>query len=81
MKNIFIIKSSYDIDSKELVPGSGSLSQNLCSSSDSDNEKEEKIDTNDPDISDSDMLKSLSSLLCNFWDKRQLHFNTDFALA
>ena len=73
MKNIFIIKSSYDIDSKELVPGSGSLSQNLCSSSDNDNEKEEKIDTDDPDISDSDMLKSLSSLLCNFWDKTQLH--------
>ena len=48
-----IIKSSTDIDNKELFPISGSSSQKVWKSSDSDNEDvEENIDTDDPDTSD-----------------------------
>ena len=49
---------------------------------DSDTEdEEENIDTDDPDISDSYMLESLSSTVCNLWQKIQLHINTDFAVT
>ena len=44
-------------------------------------DEEENIDTNDPDTSDSDMLDSLSSILCSLWQKKQLHINTDFAVT
>ena len=60
MKKISIIKSSTDIDNKELFPVSGSSSQKLWNSSNSDTEDEENIYTDDPDSSDSDMLESLS---------------------
>ena len=53
MTKISIIKSSSDIDNKELFPLYGSSSQKLWISSDSDTEdEEENIDTNDPDTSD-----------------------------
>ena len=82
MKKISIIKSSTDLDNKELFPISGSSSNKVWISSDSDTEDgEENIDTDDPDTSDSDMLESLSSLVCNLWQKRQLHINTDFAVT
>ena len=50
-------------------------------SSDSANEYEEKIDADDTDSSDSDMLESMNSLACKFWDKRKLHINTYFAVT
>ena len=66
MTKISIIKSSTDIDNKELFPISSSSSNKVWKSSDSDNEdREENIDTDDPDTSDSDMLESLSSSVCN----------------
>ena len=68
MTNISIFKSSNDIENKELFPISSSSSQTIWKSSNSDNEdEEENIDTNDPDTSDSDMLESLSSTVCNLW--------------
>ena len=42
----------YDIDNKELFPVSGSSSQKVCISSDSDTEEEENIDTADPESID-----------------------------
>ena len=81
MTKISIIKSSSDNDSKKLFAVSRSSSQKLQSSSDSDNEKEEKIYFDDPESSDSDILKILSYLVCIFWDKRQSQINTDFALT
>ena len=82
MTKISIIKSSTDLDNKELFPISGSSSNKVWKSSDSDNEyREENIDTDDPDTSDSDMLESLSSTMCNLWQKIQLHINTDFAVT
>ena len=60
MTKISIIKSSTDIDNKELFPVSSSSSQNLWISSDSDTEEEENIDTDDPESSDSDMSENLS---------------------
>ena len=82
MTKISIIKSSNDLDNKELFPISSSSSQKVWKSFDSDTEdEEENIDTNDPDTSDSDMLKNLSSTVCNLWQKRQLHINTDFAVT
>ena len=56
MTNISIIKSSSDIDNKEIFPVSGSSSQNVCISSDNDTEEEDNIGTDDPDSIDSDML-------------------------
>ena len=41
MTNIYLIKSSFDIDNKELFPVFVSSSQKVCSSLDSDNEEEE----------------------------------------
>ena len=52
MTKISIIKSSTDLDNKELFTVSGSSSQNVWSSSDSETEDEENIDTDDPDSSD-----------------------------
>ena len=79
MTKIYIIKSSTDLDNKELFPISNSSSQTIWKSSDSDTEdEEENIDTDDVDSSESDMLESLSSSVCNLWQKRQLHINTDF---
>ena len=60
MTNISIIKSSSDIDNKELLPVSSSSSFMVWISSDSDTEQEENIGTDDPDSIDSDTLESLS---------------------
>ena len=58
MTNIPIIKSSTDLDNKELFPISSSSSQKVWKSSDNDTEYgEENIDTDDPDTSDSDILE------------------------
>ena len=81
MTKISIIKSSSDIDNKVLLPLSSSSSIKVWSSSDSDTEEEDNIDTDDPYISDSDMLASLSTLVCNLWQKIQIHINTDFAVT
>ena len=67
MKNISIIKSSTDLDNKELFPVSGSSSQKLLISLNSDNEEEENIDTDDPESSDSDMSENLSLSVCKLW--------------
>ena len=57
MTKISIIKSSNDLDNKELFPISSSSSQKVWNSSDSDTEdEEENIDANDTETSDSDML-------------------------
>ena len=79
MTKISIIKSSTDLDNKELFPTSNSSSQTIWKSSDSNTEDEEE--NIDPDTSDSDMLESLSSKVCNLLQKRQLHINTDFAVT
>ena len=70
MTKIPIIKSSSDIDNKELFPESGSLTKNVWISSNSDTGEEENIDTDDPDSIDSDMLESLSLSVCKLWQKR-----------
>ena len=51
MTKISIIKSSTDIDNKELFPVSGSSYQKVWNSSDSYTEDKENIDTDDPDSS------------------------------
>ena len=81
MKKIFIIKSSSNIDKKEIIPISSSSSFKVWISSDSDTEEEENIDTDDPEGIDSDMLESLSSPVCKIWQKRKIHINTDFAVT
>ena len=81
MTKISIIKSSSDIDNKELLPVSGSSYQKAWISSDIDTEDEENIGTDDPEINDSDTLESLSFSVCKLWHKRQLHRNTDFAVT
>ena len=81
MKNISIIKSSSDIDNKELFPVYFSSSIKIWISSYSDTEEEENIDTDDPERSDSDMLEILSSLVCSLWHKIKLQINTDFAVT
>ena len=52
MINISIIKSSSDLDNKEIFPVYGSSSQKLWISSDSETEQEDNIDTDDPESSD-----------------------------
>ena len=79
MINISIIKSSTDIDNKELFPISSSSSQKIWKSSDSDTEDEEE--NIDPDTSESEMLERLSTTVCNLWQKRSLHINTNFAVT
>ena len=64
MTKISTIKSSSDIDNKELFPIYGSSSQKLWISSDSENEQEEKIGTDDTEIIDLDTLESLSFSVC-----------------
>ena len=81
MTKTSIIKSSSDIDNKEIFPVSGSSSQKVWISSDSDIKEEGNIDTDDLDSIDSDMLESLSFSVCKLWQKRQLHINTDFAVT
>ena len=81
MTKISIIKSSSDHDDKELSPVSGSSYQKVWISSDSDNEEEENIDTDDPESVDSDMLEILSFSVCKLWEKTQLHINTDFSVT
>ena len=78
---ISIIKSSSDLDTKELFPVSGSSYFKVWISSDSDNEEEENIDTDDPESVDSDMLEILSFSVCKLWEKTQLHINTDFSVT
>ena len=76
------MKSSTYLENKQPFPVSGSSYQKVWISSDSDTEdEEENIDTDDPNTSDSDILESLSSTVCNLWQKRQLHINTDFAVT
>ena len=53
----------------------------MWSSSYSDNEEKETIDTDDPDISESDILEILSSLVRILCQKRQLHITTDFVIT
>ena len=76
-----IIKSSSDLDNKELFPVSSSSSFKVWISSDSDTKEEENIGTDDLEIIDSDMLESLSSSVCKLWEKRKLHINTDFEVT
>ena len=78
---ISIIKSSSDLDNEELLPVSSSSYFKIWSSSDSDTEEEENIDTDGPDISDSEMSESLSFSVYKLWQKIQLHINTDFAVT
>ena len=57
MTKLSIIKSSTDIDNKELFPVYGSSHQKVWNLSDSDTEdREDNIDTDDPDSSESDTL-------------------------
>ena len=56
MTKICIIKSTYDLDNKEIFPVSSSSYFKVWISSDSDTEEEENIDTDDLDIIDSDIL-------------------------
>ena len=79
MTKIYIIKSSNDLDNKELFLIYNSSSQTIWKSSDSDTEDEEE--NIDPDTSESDMLESLSTTVCNLWKKRQLHINTYFEVT
>ena len=81
MTKISIIKSSTDLDNKEILPVSSSSSQKVWISSDGDTEEEENIDTDNLESIDSDMLESLSLSVCKLWRKRQLHINTDFAVT
>ena len=81
MKNIYIIKLSSDIDKQEIIPLSCSKYQKVWSSQEIDNEEEDNIDTYNPEISDSDMLEILSSLVCSLCQKRQLYINTDFTVT
>ena len=81
MTNISVIKSSNDLDNKELFPVSSLSSQKVWISSYSYTEEEENIDTDGPESSDSDMLEILSFSVCKLWQKRQLHINTDFSVT
>ena len=81
MTKISIIKSSYDLNNKELLPVSGSSSQKLWISSNSDTKEEDIIRTDDPESIDSDTLESLSFSVCKIWQKRQLHINTNFSVT
>ena len=81
MAMIYIIKSSTDLDNKELFPVSGSSSQKVWISSDIDTEDKENIDTDGPESSDSYMSEILSFSVCKLRQKRQLHINTYFAVT
>ena len=64
---ISIIKSSYDLDNKDLFLLSIVSSFKVLISSDSNTEEEENINTDDPDSIDSDMLEILSFSVCKLW--------------
>ena len=81
MTKIFIIRSSSDIDNKELFPVSSSSSFKVYMSSYSETAEEENIYTDDQESIDSDMLEILSSSVCKIWQKRQIHINTDFVVT
>ena len=81
MTKVSIIKSLSDLDNKELFPVSTSSCLKVWSSSYSDTGEEDNIDTDDPEIIHSYMLESMSSLVCNLWQKRQTHINTDFTVT
>ena len=81
MPKIFIIKSSSDIDNKEVFPVYGSSSQKVWISPDSDTEEEENIGTDDPESIYSDKLEILSFSLCKLWQNRKLYTNTDFSVT
>ena len=80
MTKISIIKSSSDLDNKELLLVSSLSSFKVCISSDSDTWEEYNIDNDDPEIIYSDMLKILTSSVYKLWHKRQIHTNTDFSV-
>ena len=80
-QRLSIIKSSYDLDNKEIFLVSSSSSLKVWISSDSDTEEEESISTDDPDSSDSDILEILRSSVCKLWKKIQLHINTNFVVT
>ena len=81
MKNISLIKSSSDINNKEIFSVYSSSSLKVWISSDSDTEEKDNIDTDDQERSDSDMLEILSSLVFSLWQKIKLHINNDFAVT
>ena len=81
IKNISIIKSSSDLDNKELFPVSSSISLKLWSSLYNWIKEEYIIDTDYPEIIDSGILVILSSSVCNKWQKRQIHIKTDFEVT
>ena len=81
MTKISILKSSYDLDNKGLLPVSDSLSQKVRSSSEIANEEEGTIHIDDTESSDSDMMESMSNSVCNYWEKRELKINTDFVVT
>ena len=81
MTKIPIIKSSSDLDNKELFPVSGSSSQKLFISSDSDTEEEYNIGTDDAESIYSDKLEILSFSVCKLWQNIKLHSNTYFAVT
>ena len=81
MTKISIIKSSSDIDNKEIFPVSGSSSQKVWISSHSDTEEEENIGTDYPESIYSEMLENLSLSVCKLWQKRQLDSNTNFEVT
>ena len=80
-RRLSIIKSSYDLDNKEVFLVSSSSSLKLWISSDIDTEEEESISNDDADSSDSDILEILSSSVCKLWEKIQLHINTNFVVT
>ena len=81
MTKISKIKSSSDLDKKELFPVCLSLSLKVWSSLDSDNKDEDNIDTGDPDISYSDFLYILGSLVCSLWKKSKFYIKNDFTVT
>ena len=81
MAKITIIKSSSDLDNKELLPVSGSSSRKVWISSDIDTEEEENIGTDDPESIYSDKLEILSVSVYKLWQNIQLHINTDFSVT
>ena len=78
---ISIIKSSSDIDNKELLPVSSSSYFKVCISSDSDTEEGENIDTGNTKSIDSDMLEGLSSSVCKLCKRIQINIKTDFKVT
>ena len=70
---VFTIKSSSDIDNKELLPVSWSSPFKVWISSDNENEEEENIDTDEPESCDSDILEILISYVYSRTDRNQIH--------